>query len=163
MNRTEVAQVLYKMNAAWSGVELADETILTWAQHINHVDPQVALQAADRAIAAEDRFPSIAKFLGYCKAVKGPAEYVPELPTGVAEPDEVAAALAAARSNLAAGRSAVGGPECAAVGPMSLAEYVRRTDECECFVHSERCDEGGERVEVLAEAREAIKRTKGKR
>lgn len=68
MNRRESLRALAYLNAAWPYVELPEETIEVWVEHLDRVDPDVGQVAAFRCVNEDERFPSIARFLEYVKA-----------------------------------------------------------------------------------------------
>lgn len=62
MTGNETLALLAYMSAAWPSVEVTEDTARVWSQHLEKIDGNDALAAADVLINESKWFPSIAEF-----------------------------------------------------------------------------------------------------
>lgn len=93
MDVKEIAAVVAYLNAAYPNIELPDETLAVWAEHIGHVQPDTALEAARSWVRTQKWFPSISEFLAESAEVakrKAQRSKLPALEEAPPVPPEVA-------------------------------------------------------------------------
>lgn len=67
MTANEVVALLAYMSAAWPNVEITEDTARLWSKHLDRLNGEDALAAADTLIRSSDFFPSVAQLLQVAK------------------------------------------------------------------------------------------------
>lgn len=103
MTRPEVLAVLRVLSAAWPAHPLTDDTIELWVRTLATDDAAAAMAAAERLVATEQWFPSLARLREAMRGerTRSAAKALPA-PTRAGEtpPEVVPARIAALRSVL---------------------------------------------------------------
>jgi hypothetical protein len=63
MNLRETAEILGYLSAAYPKHEMFEETVTVWSDQFVHTDFEAAQRAAKRVVAADQWFPTVARFI----------------------------------------------------------------------------------------------------
>jgi hypothetical protein len=62
VTQTEAATILAYLASAWPRTSLPDETVKVWARHMESLDFETAMRAAEALVDSSSWFPSVAEF-----------------------------------------------------------------------------------------------------